>query len=119
MFVILALPPSEVNPFCYFSVQNYVNKTYLFAAFDDVCLGYCSHSGLETAFPNLSHHQPFISVAFPPIESITLDTIPQYTLKNKGASKGSSSDAIRTISGSTKNHSVKGSLMNILFLKFL
>ncbi len=45
----------------------------------------------------------------------------RYTLKNKGASKGSSSDAIdrRTIFGSTKHHSVKGSKKNHLFLTFL
>ncbi len=40
-------------------------------------------------------------------------------LKNKGASKGSSSDGRRTIFGSTKNLSVKGSLKNHLFFTFL
>ncbi len=43
-----------------------------------------------------------------------------YTLKNKGASNGSSSDAIEEpFFGSTENHSVKGSLKNHLFLIFL
>uniref|UniRef100_A0A672KZF3 5'-AMP-activated protein kinase subunit gamma-1 n=1 Tax=Sinocyclocheilus grahami TaxID=75366 RepID=A0A672KZF3_SINGR len=43
-----------------------------------------------------------------------------YTLKNKGASKGSSQRCHRrTIFGSTKKHSVKGSLKNHLFLNFL
>ncbi len=41
------------------------------------------------------------------------------TLKNKGASKGSSSNAIEEpFCCSTKNHSVKGSLKNISFLPF-
>ncbi len=43
-----------------------------------------------------------------------------YTLKNKGASKGSSGDAIEEpFFDSTKNHSVKVSLKNHLFLTFL
>ncbi len=42
-----------------------------------------------------------------------------HTLKNKGASKGSSGDAIEEpFFGSTKNPSVKGSLKNHLFLTF-
>ncbi len=41
------------------------------------------------------------------------------TLKNKGASKGFSSNAIEEpFFCSTKNHSVKGSLKNISFLPF-
>ncbi len=43
-----------------------------------------------------------------------------HTLKNKGASKGSSQRCNRrTIFGSTKNHSVKGSLNNHLCFTFL